>query len=430
MASLSSTGLRFGAACVVCFGFASVAPMGCLSGGYTFNLTGSGGASSSSSGTTSTGTTTSTTGTAGGSTSTTSTSGGGATSSSTTSSTSTSGSTCTTNSCTDPNCADSLKCVPAAPTGWTGFYRLYDSTTSAPGCDATWPTTAYDGNAMIDAPPDTCNCTCGAASGEKCAVGGGADPNHAGYVDEITILDAACGGMVTCGGALEVLPTWNGACYGPDGYNAGATNCGPNSDTCTKSGSAPCNVSAQAAALTISGGSCTPTSTTPTAVPTKITWGEFGEACGGATVGTGCLTGETCLPIPAAQFVTGVCVMQTGNVACPAVFTDQHVFYDPSKTTDTRACSGTCTCAPPSGGSCSATITVYSDQTVDTCNTLVATLNPTTAKGDCQPLTGNPSVGSREATFSAVTGSSCVGTGGTATGTATPASATTFCCVP
>ena len=318
----------------------------------------------------------------------------------------------------------------SAPAGWTGFYRLYDGTTSAPGCDATWPTTVYDGNAMINAPPDTCNCTCGNPSGEKCAVGGAADPNHSGYLDEITILDAACGGQVVCSGALEVLPTWNGTCYGPDGYNAGQTNCGPNSNTCVTVGSGPCNVSIQAAQLTVTGGSCAPTSTVPTPVPTKITWGEFGEACGGVTPGTGCLTGQTCLPIPDSQFVTGVCVMQAGNVACPAVFTDQHVFYDPSKTTDTRGCSGTCTCEAPSGGSCSATITVYADQTVDTCNTLVATLKPSTTKGDCVPLTGNPSVGSREATFTAVTGASCVGTGGTAIGAATAASATTFCCIP
>jgi hypothetical protein len=119
-----------------------------------------------------------------------------------------------------------------------------------------------------------------------------------------------------------------------------------------------------------------------------------------------------------------------GDVPCPAQFTQKHLINDPSKTTDTRACEGTCSCGAAGGGSCSATITIYSAGTVDTCSGLIATLNPTTAAGDCQPISGDPPVGSREAVYGAVTPGTCPGSGGTATGSAAAAGATTVCCIP
>jgi hypothetical protein len=248
-------------------------------------------------------------------------------------------------------------------------------------------------------------------------------------VDELLVIDAACNGTITCGGPLEVPDAWGGACYGPDGFPGGssAMHCGPNSNGCTTNNTGPCNVSIQALQLKLNGGTCgsppMPTKSVPPA-----TWTNSVEACGGVTAGTGCAASDhTCLPIPQGAFGSGICIMQSGDVACPAGFTHQHVVYDPTKTVEGRSC-GNCTCGAISGGSCSATITVYSAQTIDTCSGLVATLHPTTSQGDCQPLSGNPAVGSRQATYGSVTAGTCAAGGGAPTGSATPGGATTFCC--
>jgi len=253
MGSRSPRGSRLVIALTLALGAAAAAPMACFpSYIYDGNL----GAGGGTAGTMSTGPSmgnTSSSGSTGGGTTTTGTAG--AQTGSTVASSSSSSGVCPGNVC-GPGCT-SFKCVPAAPTGWTGFYRLYDGPTAAPGCDATWPMTAYDGNATLDAPAATCNCACNPPTGMTCAAGGPPDQNVSGTIDEVTVIDAACGGTITCGGGLEVMPNWNGACYGPDGFNGGGTNCGPNSMTCTKSGSAPCNVSLMAAALKVTGGSCT-----------------------------------------------------------------------------------------------------------------------------------------------------------------------------
>ena len=87
-------------------------------------------------------------------------------------------------------------------------------------------------------------------------------------------------------------------------------------------------------------------------------------------------------------------------------------------------------CGAAQGGSCSATVNVYSASTSTTCQSLVATLHPTESAGDCANLAGNPTVASRSATFSAVSGGACAAGGGDPVGEVTPTGATTFCCVP
>lgn len=78
-----------------------------------------------------------------------------------------------------------------------------------------------------------------------------------------------------------------------------------------------------------------------------------------------------CLPTPAAPFQTGVCVYKAGDNECPTLFPTKHVYYD--KFEDTRGCSD-CSCGNPLGGACTATIDIYKDPTVNTCNTLLTTM--------------------------------------------------------
>jgi hypothetical protein len=311
---------------------------------------------------------------------------------------------------------------------------LYDGPPGGdPGCPSTYPVQAYAGNGQFNAPAAQCStCTCGNPSGQQCQATGPVDmqmsPSYPNTIDFILVTDGVCGGSSQCSGQLQVPNTWTGACYGPNGWLGGQTTCGAGSN-CTN-GTGACNKSLVMQPLQVTGGQCAPSTQSPTVPP--VTWGALGDACGGeAMITKGCNAGRVCLPKAQAPFQSGLCVEKGGNNTCPPVagspYTVKHLFY--GSASDTRGCSD-CACDPPAGGTCSATVKVYSDGTIDTCSTLVATLNATTTAGDCKNLTGNPQVGSRQATFSAVTGGTCNPTGGQATGAATPQSPTTFCCIP
>jgi hypothetical protein len=253
-------------------------------------------------------------------------------------------------------------------------------------------------------------------------------PAYPNTIDSILVTDAVCGGASQCSGQLQVPTNWGGACYGPNGWLGGGTTCGTGSN-CTN-GTQPCNRSLVMQPLQVAGGACTPSTQMPTVPP--VTWGTLGDACGGEPMVTkGCNAGRVCAPKAEAPFESGLCVQKGGNLTCPPVagspYTIKHTFY--GSASDTRGCSD-CACDAAAGGACTATVKVYSDGTVDTCSTLVATLNVSTAAGDCKNITGNPQVGGRQATYSAVTGGACPHSGGQPTGAATAQSPTTFCCIP
>ena len=430
MGALSSGGLRFGAACVFCFGATVLAPMACLSGGYTFDLTGTGGAAASSTTATtspsSSSTSTGSTG-GGGATTTSSSSTGGATSTSATTSSSSGGPPCASHDCSDPTCAASFKCVPTAstlPSGWTGYFALYDGLPSGvPGCSGTWPTQAFEGNGQLTSLPATCNSMCGTPTGGTC------------QIPELDISDAACTVQGVCSGPVTPPTGYTpGACFNfpasPPGsgftYFGGST-CGPQTTTNCSTGTKPCNVSAAVGPGTVAGSSCAPIATAPT-LP-AVTWGSTGQACGGATPGTGCGSSDTCMPIPESPFVSsGVCIMQAGNQTCPAgQFTDQHIFY--AGTTDTRACT-TGSCGAATSDTCTVEWTLYSDTSATpNCTTLQMTVD----SGKCAAFTGGASVQITSAKAKVTVppnGGSCTPVDGQPTGSVTPTGATTFCCIP
>jgi hypothetical protein len=300
------------------------------------------------------------------------------------------------------------------------------------GCGTLFPTMGYSGNNQIMVQPAMCNCDCGAPTGQACSLQAPADTNPQAQMilpnatDPIITADAPCGMASVCSGPLLDLAGWNGTCDGYNYYSAGVKTCQPTgSQDCTM-GSAACNQSIVANALQVTGGSCTANPQPPTIPP--VSWSTLGQACGGATAGTGCSSSsESCMPVPQSPFHSGLCIMQAGNVSCTGQFSEQHLFYGGSM--DTRTCS-TCTCGAPSGGTCTATVEVYATMGGTNCGgTPLATLHPTTQSTDCANLTGNPEVGSKKASFSAVTGGTCAGTA-QPSGTATPTNPTTFCCIP
>jgi hypothetical protein len=321
--------------------------------------------------------------------------------------------------------------VPAAPSGWSGFFALYDGPANAdPGCPSSFPTSSFLGNNNIKVTTPSCSaCTCTNPQGMACGMTGTADAQHANTIDAIVTVDAQCNGNVNCGGPLEVPNNWDGTCYGPDGLPASTNTCGTNSGAMCDMGTGACNQAIEVTALAVTGGTCTASQQTPVIAP--VGWDVAGEACGGAPANlTGCNNGLTCMPKPAAPFASGVCIYKDGNNSCPpGQFSQQHLFY--TDKTDTRTCTS-CACGAPAGASCSATVTVYNNQQVNSCDAahLIATLHPSTAAGDCTNITGNPATVSRKAVFTAPTGGTCAASGGVPMGTAVPASPRTYCCIP
>jgi hypothetical protein len=439
MKALSSRGSRFALALALALGTAVAAPMACFFPGYTYDGSGgTGGSTTHTTTTTSTTTSTTTTGTTGGAgttstTTTTSGTGGGSTTTTTTTTSSTGGPPCASKDCTDPACADSYACVPAVPNGWMGPFELFEGAKAPAGCGIDYPSQEYVGNnsLKLPVPPAVCNCTCNPATGETCEVTGQADPNVPGTIDAILVTDALCGAQFHCATGLEVPPTWNFACYGADGAQANQDTCGANAnamcDATAPAGNGPCNQSVRMTPLQVTGGSCTPNSQPPT-LP-GVSWNTEALACGDAAApGTGCTGGAACLPIPGGGFLSGMCIMATGMVACPAgQFQDQHLYY--GTVTEGRTCTS-CGCGTPAGGDCTATVTISSDGFQNSCTAVGATLNATSAGTACVNVTNTTNLGSREAkNVTITTAGTCQGTA-EPMGTVTPASPTTFCCVP
>lgn len=322
--------------------------------------------------------------------------------------------------CADPSCTDHT-CVPEIPAGWEGYFALYDGAPSGdPGCPAQFPSTttpAYLGNDGIMPSPAECECTCTAPQGMTCAP-----------LDSLNIQtgDGPCGQATYCNGQLSVPAGWTGACTGNTHYPGGQLTCGTGASmACDTNTGNPCNVSVRSNAVVATGGSCQPN-------PVKVTrpdptWERFGRACGDApTTGLGCNIGQTCLPQMQAPYENGVCVAQQGDVPCPpGAFTEKHVFY--GEVLDTRACTDDCSCGAAAGGTCPTTISIYADNTVDTCLTLVTSF----PAGTCKDVPNNPTFSARMATApGAPTGGSCQVSGGTPVGTVAPMSPKTFCCIP
>jgi hypothetical protein len=301
--------------------------------------------------------------------------------------------------------------VTNAPAGWDGPYALYDGAPAQdPGCPAEYPGTSHSflGNGGLSAPPANCSvCTCANPQGQKCTM-----PNY------VTVTDATCTGTATCGANLPLPANWDGSCTG-NTYSGGNT-CGPNADPQCQIGTGPCSVSVRALAPYVTGGSCAASPVIPD-IP-SLSWQRLGHGCGDAVSKTGCNPGQTCLPKTSTPFK--LCAFKSGDNACPAgAYNEKHLLYE--GVNDTRACDP-CNCDPPAGGTCSATIRLYSDLQVGICNNQVVSFQA----GTCVNLAGNPNVAGRRATISAVSGGTCQATGGSPTGTAVPANPTTFCCIP
>jgi hypothetical protein len=145
---------------------------------------------------------------------------------------------------------------------------------------------------------------------------------------------------------------------------------------------------------------------------------------------------STCIPeddvrIPGSK----LCILQGGDHVCPLIpdspWTERQVFYH-SKPQDSRQCTE-CTCGPPTGSMCTATISVY-ENSDNTCSgpVVFGQLPISSAEpGPCFDLSppGKP-MGSKSATFPSYTSGTCESIPGTPIGEAKAIDPTTFCCKP
>jgi hypothetical protein len=289
--------------------------------------------------------------------------------------------------CEDPCCVD-WSCVDPTFSSWTGPVALYVGPDQGLACPTAWPDVEMDGgNGAIIAPNATCtSCGCGSASGVGCTAA-------------VTFYPAgACGGTsygTTVSGACQAVPS-----------------------------AALLHTSARAAAETATGGTCPASGGVPTTQP--ATYVTRSLLCGGVVAGGGCATsGEVCLPPAPTGFNEGLCIYRNGNRSCGsyAPFTEERSIHDGIR--DTRDCS-TCSCATPTGASCSGgTTRVYSPSTATTCS---GTSQLLTHDGGCATLTANP--GRMDYAPGTAAGGNCTASTVSPTGGASEGDLYTVCCIP
>jgi len=320
--------------------------------------------------------------------------------------------------CEDPECQADYECVDPPPTGWSanGYVALYEGAAgqTPPDCPPEQPTTAYTGNATLNAQGAVCTpCGCAAPTGQDCQLTGDLNPISAGIQPMQVVNVPACGNASNIATLTVPDPPWGGACFHNEML--------PGGQLCNGQ---PCNTSVSSSLPTVVGGTCLPTGGVASKAPP--TWATSAVACHGTLAGKGCLNQQVCQPKPKNPFKGHVCVEQAGDLECPAgsAFSNKSVYF--SGFNDTRDCTG-CNCGPASGGSCEITLSLYSDPAVGACNTPVTSFKA----GQCAALSGNPGIyGWTDQITKAPQGGSCMPiTVTTPFGTVTEKGATTFCCL-
>jgi hypothetical protein len=286
--------------------------------------------------------------------------------------------------CADPACQPDYECVPAAPSGWQGYYQVKTGPPASPveACpDGSMPE-QYDHE---PGGPVSCNpCSCGALTGAEC------------HQTLLCWSSASCPGWPT-----QAFTGVNTQCQNVPGQYASCQML--DNLKLAKEGSCPA-----------SGG--TVTSTPPI-------FAQRADACTVPATGAGCEPAHACVRRPTQ---TGqVCIAVTGEEACPSAWPSPIVGFDGG--TDSRSCSP-CTCAKPSASCGGGTVFVAYD--VNGCvhegdpakwvgTTCVSTSTLFEGHG-----TGSIQLGGEGATPKG----SCSPAGGSPTGSVVGTNPLTFCC--
>lgn len=270
-------------------------------------------------------------------------------------------------------------CLPPAPNGWSGPVAMYEGN-APPACVGDFAGTALSAKSDFEVGQDHCACACDPPTGEACG-SAGICPN------------SASGACLLClaGAGYSVAP---GAC-------TSATNLNNRRLYFT-------NTPAYTA-----------TGCQPRASNTTIDQSGFRNevvACDMADPGGTCNGGAVCTPKLGTSF-QAACVIQSGDVACPAgPYSVKVTTY--SGFNDNRSCTA-CTCGSASG-TCNSEVVL-----VDSCNP-IPFLHKRVSPGECSTAL---TVSSGYLRHNTDPQGSCPASAPGTTGEAKPTGAATLCCL-
>jgi hypothetical protein len=296
------------------------------------------------------------------------------------------------------------QCVPAPPDGWTMAGLIWHGPPGQePPCPQTAPYEGYRGFADLDAPSMNCEtCACGPPTG-KCGL-----PSH--LTASTNVCSSGGIGILT---PFDAPPNWDGACTAQDAIPGG-----------TQCNGSPCVKSLTSDPLTLTESGCTPQPIVP--VPRfGPTWQNAALACQVSDYPP-CSPTQVCAPRTAQGFST--CIFAWGDDhKCPAPYPEPHVFYDDF--IDSRTCAE-CTCDPPIGGTCKATLSVYQDSACKGPLAFPGLDVYAEAQTYCVDLGAGTALGSKRLTKPIYTPGSCQPRGGETTGELALVGPATLCCLP
>lgn len=202
-----------------------------------------------------------------------------------------------------PNgCPANHRCVPPAPSGWSGPYAL----TSDPTCPASWGQQQLVVHDQLTADPPECGCTCTPET--NC-------PNTAGLIGS---NNASC--PTTPTGTPVSLTV--GSCKDANGLLVHGVVIGEATPSCK----------AQVAK----------------SIPPAV-WAVNDRLCAGAGIAGQCENaGDSCYPSEGVS----LCIEQAGDVPCSGAYAGKHLYFTDLE--DTRNCPDSCPCSGAGPVECTA----------------------------------------------------------------------------
>jgi hypothetical protein len=310
----------------------------------------------------------------------------------------------------DPDAGEDAGAEPSCEVGEYAHWRLpWEGPTllwigpedQAPECPRGPTTLSYEGHADLAAPSLCEGCTCEPPTG-SCAL-----------PSTLTASTAVCyaPGATT---SFNAPTPWDGSCDGAIQTPDGAAH----------------SLTIDPIIMTENGCASGPT---VAAKVISLHWDTFARGC---DVGLPLGPVERSACLPADPIVPGfkACIFFNDEIDCPNdepgnLFTEQHVFYQGVQ--DDRQCSA-CTCGAPTGGACTATLSIYKGADLTCSGPTVAKEITISSEGptclDIQ-LPGQ-ALGSKSAGSTTYLPGMCPPEGGVSSGAAIPTHPATLCCRP
>jgi hypothetical protein len=299
------------------------------------------------------------------------------------------------------------QCVLGAPEMWNPPALVWiGPELEAPQCPESADLLVYEGHASLSA-PDLCGaCGCDPPTG-TCGL-----PGMLTASNSATCPDDGPGATLT---PFDPPSAWDGGCTTNEAVDGGELCDG-----------GPCVQSLTIAPLTVNDTGCTPTQIPITTDPPS--WGMFARVCQAVNAHGSCSASEDycSVALPGPGFHLCVASQSPGDRPCSPLgpYQDRYVFYNGFQ--DTRACVA-CSCGQPSGSTCTAELTVYSDDACTSAPVVEALVDSDASQ--CHDVTAGASLGSKSTSLPTYMPGACLPSGGPI-GSATPVGPSTLCCLP